>query len=199
MGGGRQREFCKDEALDKAMKVFWKKGYVGASLADLTKGMGINKPSMYAAFGNKEQLFIQSMTHYMESYAKPHVEYLFADKPLEIRLKNYMLSILDGQCREDTPKGCFVSMSVSESEGDAFPEKAVEVVVGARDFAENFLTDFLADEIKAGNLAGPRNTRSLARYIVTILHGTAALARGGKSKSELDAVMDFAVKTICQA
>ena len=60
MAGGRQRSFDKQQALENAMRVFWQKGFIGASLMDLTESMGINKPSMYAAFGNKEQLFIQA-------------------------------------------------------------------------------------------------------------------------------------------
>src|SRR4051794_41577350 len=61
---GRPRGFDADEALDKAMKVFWAKGYEGASLPDLEKAMGINRPSMYAAFGNKHELFRKAMKRY---------------------------------------------------------------------------------------------------------------------------------------
>src|SRR3954468_16058849 len=66
---GRPRGFDADEALDKAMKVFWSKGYEGASLPDLEKAMGINRPSMYAAFGNKQELFRKAMKRYTEGPA----------------------------------------------------------------------------------------------------------------------------------
>ena len=61
---GRPREFCVDEALSKALGVFWAKGYEGASMADLTEAMGITKPSLYAAFGNKEALFHKALDLY---------------------------------------------------------------------------------------------------------------------------------------
>src|SRR3954465_13916988 len=61
---GRPRTFDADKALDKALHVFWRKGFEGASLPDLTKAMGINRPSMYAAFGNKEQLFRKALDRY---------------------------------------------------------------------------------------------------------------------------------------
>lgn len=64
MRTGRPRSFCKDEALDRAMNVFWRKGYEGASMADLTQAMGINSPSLYACFGNKEGLFKAVLERY---------------------------------------------------------------------------------------------------------------------------------------
>ena len=66
MRTGRPREFDVDEALDRALQVFWRKGYEGASLPDLTEAMGINRPSLYAAFGNKEELFRKALDRYAE-------------------------------------------------------------------------------------------------------------------------------------
>ena len=66
MVSGRRKSFDEDQALGSAMEVFWAKGYVGASLSDLTKSMGINKPSMYSTFGNKEALFIKATEYYIE-------------------------------------------------------------------------------------------------------------------------------------
>src|SRR5580693_2890312 len=66
---GRPRCFCEEQALDRAMRVFWEKGYEGASLADLTEAMGINRPSLYAAFGNKEALFLKVLDRYGEGPA----------------------------------------------------------------------------------------------------------------------------------
>ena len=66
---GRPREFNVEKALDRALKVFWRKGYEGASLPELTKAMGINRPSMYAAFGNKEALFRQAIDRYVDGPA----------------------------------------------------------------------------------------------------------------------------------
>ena len=65
MATGRPRTFCVDQALDIALKVFWKKGYEGTSIDDLTDAMGINRPSLYSAFGNKEQLFRKALDRYL--------------------------------------------------------------------------------------------------------------------------------------
>jgi AcrR family transcriptional regulator len=64
MTAGRRRSFDEAQALETAMRVFWRRGYQGTSLSDLTAALGINKPSLYAAFGNKEQLFARALAHY---------------------------------------------------------------------------------------------------------------------------------------
>ncbi len=76
MPSGRPREFDIDQALDAALNVFWRKGYEGATLPDLTRAMGINRPSLYAAFGNKETLFRKSVERYVEGPAAHIVEAL---------------------------------------------------------------------------------------------------------------------------
>src|SRR5262245_59406118 len=66
---GRPREFDTDQALDRALEVFWRKGYEGASISELTEAMGINRPSLYAAFGNKEELFRKALDRYVQGPA----------------------------------------------------------------------------------------------------------------------------------
>ena len=70
MAAGRPREFDAEKALDAALKVFWRKGYEGASLSDLTKAVGVNRPSLYAAFGDKEALFRQALERYLKGPAR---------------------------------------------------------------------------------------------------------------------------------
>lgn len=70
---GRKRSFDKQQALDKAMRLFWANGFSGTSISALAAILGINKPSLYAAFGNKEQLFKASLDHYAECYGEPSV------------------------------------------------------------------------------------------------------------------------------
>ena len=102
MGAGRQREFDKRVALDAAMKVFWANGYSGTSLSDLTDVMGINKPSLYAAFGNKEALFISALDHYTGEHGAPHNQELHkSNKNLRSRLRVYTVYALERfACRE---------------------------------------------------------------------------------------------------
>lgn len=196
MTGGRQREFDEQEALESAMQVFWKKGFAGASLTDLTVSMGINKPSLYATFGNKEQLFIKATEHYIKTIATPHGEYLYDNQVLKVRLKNYMLSVVRAQCSPDRPKGCFVSLCITESEGGIFPPEAAKHVANLREFTERYLIDFFEGEIKLGNLPPTEDAVARGRFITAVLNGTAVMARGGRSIDELEPVIDASLSVI---
>jgi AcrR family transcriptional regulator len=99
MVGGRKKIFDEHVALEAAMDVFWEKGYLGASLADLTHRMGINKPSMYSTFGNKEALFIKATHLYCKSKIQSFTDILSDIKvPLKQRLKAYLKSVVSVQC-----------------------------------------------------------------------------------------------------
>lgn len=197
MAGGRKLEFDKQQALEAAMQVFWKKGFLGASLADLTEGMGINKPSLYAAFGNKESLFVQATEHYLDTYAKPKIEHLYqADTSLRERLRNYLLAIVSGQCDEDCPKGCYVSLCVAEAAGDAMPEKAQDTVTLAGNFAQTLLTEFFQSDEESVALHLDKEAESIALFLVTTVNGTASMARAGKDYAELENVIDRALAGI---
>src|SRR5438876_11814780 len=87
---GRPRAFDADEALDQALTVFWRKGYEGASLPDLTRAMGINRPSLYAAFGNKEAMFRKALDRYNDGRAAYFREPL--EEPTEGAVVSAMLS-----------------------------------------------------------------------------------------------------------
>ena len=191
MAVGRKREFDMSQALDAAMQMFWTKGYQGTSLSDLTGTMGINKPSMYAAFGNKEALFIQATNHYLEKYAKPKTEYLYeAGTPLKQRLKNYLMAVVRGQCEEETPRGCYLSLCIGEAGGDAIPTDARATVEEAGSFPLKNLQNFLATDLESIELNLNVDAKEKALFLITILNGTAALTRVGMGKAGLEPVID---------
>src|SRR5262252_1533238 len=103
---GRPRAFDIDDALDRALEVFWRKGYEGASLPDLTKAMGINRPSLYAAFGNKEALFRRAIERYVEGpgcHVREAIDEPTARKVVERLLRGSIDLITDVR----KPRGCF--------------------------------------------------------------------------------------------
>ena len=122
---GRKRAFDREIALDKAMRVFWNNGFAGTSVSNLTSELGINTPSLYAAFGNKEQLFKEVMSHYSTHYVSRHYKNLIGESELsfkerlEVCFSGLIALFTDGE----TPLGCLLVKSVNESESVAFPEE----------------------------------------------------------------------------
>jgi len=194
MAGGRKREFDKQVVLNAAMQVFWKKGYLGASLTDLTEGMRINKPSMYSTFGNKENLFLEATNYYLEHHAKPHTDYLYeSGVGISARIKNYLKSVVTAQCDPITPKGCYISLCVAEAAGDCMPDRARVIINDAGAYSVMLLTELLQKDSDAQVLQLNKQAAEKALFLVTILHGTASMARAGKTITELEPVIDCAM------
>ena len=105
MATGRPRTFCVDQALDIALKVFWKKGYEGTSIDDLTKAMGINRPSLYCAFGNKEELFRKALDRYAEG-SGALVREAIGEPTARAAAEHLLCGAADGLTDPRHPPGC---------------------------------------------------------------------------------------------
>ncbi|WP_281561371.1 TetR/AcrR family transcriptional regulator [Thalassomonas sp. RHCl1] len=191
MAGGRKLEFDKQQALEAAMQVFWQKGYLGASLSDLTSSMGINKPSMYSTFGNKEKLFLQATEHYIENHGKIHVACLsLPDTPLRERLKKFLSSVISAQFESSNPKGCYVMLCMTEAASGDMPEQARDLIAEAAGLFPALLEELFQQDPEAISLALDKNAKSNALTLATLLNGTAALARGDYCQADLQPVID---------
>jgi len=194
MAAGRHRGFDKEDALEKAMLVFWKNGYPGTSLTDLTTAMEINKPSLYAAFGNKENLFNQSLSMYLTKHGLAHSEYLLLrEQSLYERVKNYLLSIAEMLTDQELPKGCFVCISTSEIAGSRLPESSVKEIKEINQQTLLFLTDFFEQEKQLGNANEKLDTKAMANYLLTLQFGLAVAARNGSDRVALGSIITVAI------
>lgn len=195
---GRKRSFDKEEVLDKAMRVFWDNGFAGTSMSDLTEAIGINKPSLYATFGNKEQLFNAAMGHYINRYGSPSMKHLTepADLPLLSRLENYMFAIIATITAEASPKGCFVVKTCCESGGDSLPEDTTASLVAISEDMEQILEEFLLNEQLKGQLSKRLKAKDIAAYLLSLLYGLSVMARRGKPTEALQAIVKTTLKTL---
>jgi len=194
MAAGRQREFDKQIALDAAMELFWSNGYSGTSLSDLTNAMGINKPSLYAAFGNKEALCISALNQYVSKYGSPHLDELnVPNKNLRSRLTAYLKSIARMVSDPTLPGGCFVAATTNEAGGDCLPAGVSQAVAKINQLTRKTLIDFFRQEASAGTLGKPGSPEVLADYILTLQYGLAVMARNGANRKVLDHVIEYAV------
>jgi AcrR family transcriptional regulator len=188
---GRPRAFDIDQALDRALQVFWRKGYEGTSLSDLTKAMGINRPSLYAAFGNKEALFRKALDRYAEgpaAYTRKALDEPTARAVVE-RLLRGVLDLLTDQC---TPQGCLAVQGALAC-GDA-ADAIRQELISRRVAGEAALRQRLERAIADGDLPADANPADLARYVTTVSQGMAVQAAGGASREELQRVVEMALR-----
>jgi len=194
MTAGRHRSFDKGNALEKAMLVFWKNGYPGTSLTDLTKVMGINKSSLYAAFGNKEELYNQTLKFYLNKHGEVHSTELFkAELSLKERIKNYLLSIAKMITNPELPKGCLVCNSTLEIASSCLPENSAKDINSINQQTLKTLTEFLKKEQQVGNLIEGNSPKTLANYLLILQFGLAVSARNGSDFEELKDVINVSI------
>lgn len=194
MTAGRNRSFDKDKTLEKAMLLFWKNGYPGTSLNDLTNIMDINKSSLYAAFGNKEKLFNQAIEFYLNKYGVVHSAELFkAGLNLKARIRNYLLSIAKILTNPTLPKGCLICHATSEIAGSCLPENSATYITDINQQTLSTLTAFFEKEQLLGNIIQGNSPRTIANYLLTLQFGLAISARNGCKMEELEAIIDFFV------
>jgi AcrR family transcriptional regulator len=187
---GRPREFDIDEALDSALKVFWRKGYEGASLPDLTKAMGINRPSLYAAFGNKEALFRKAIDRYVEGHASHVREALRAPTARAVvqRLWSGSIDLITGS---RNPRGCFLVQAALACGDEA--EGVRREVARRRVRLEARLRERFERAVSEGDLPPGTNPADLARYVATVSHGIAVQAADGATRDQLNRVAETAM------
>jgi AcrR family transcriptional regulator len=188
---GRPREFDQDEALDRALEVFWRQGYEGTSIGELTAAMGINRPSLYAAFGNKEALFRRALDRYVDegmAFIRTAIEEPTGRRAVEALLRGYAAWVTNS----GTPPGCLTVQGALACGPDT---ETIRAELTARRLAgESLLRARLERARKEGDLAGDANPADLARYINTIAQGVAVQAAGGARRKQLDRVVDLALR-----
>ncbi|MBM2623186.1 TetR/AcrR family transcriptional regulator [Actinoplanes sp. LDG1-06] len=173
------------------MRVFWEHGYEGASLTDLTQAMGINRTSMYAAFGNKEELFRKVLNHYTEGPASYGAEALAEPTALGVATV-YINGTLRSATMPDYPAGCLGLQASLVSGEDA---RVIRDLLAAwRDENRTLLIDRFRQAAAAGDLPPATDPELLARYVMTVSNGIAVQAAGGATRADLQPIVDAALR-----
>ena len=187
---GRPRGFDRDAALDRALPVFWRQGYEGASVADLTAAMGITTPSLYGAFGSKERLYHEALGRYRADPQRAAPWAMTAPTAREaIRL------ILEGSARDFSdpahPPGCMISTAVLTAAVENVDVAAH--VSRLREANVALFSQKLRDGVAAGQLRPDTDVVTLARFIGAIIQGMAVQARDGADQAALNGIASMAL------
>ncbi len=190
MAKGRPREFDVEEALNRALIVFWRKGYEGASLPDLTGAMGISRPSMYAAFGNKESLFRKALDRYVEGPAS-YIREALGQSDARSVFESLLLGAADSLTHARHPRGCLMVQGALSC-ADA-SESVRKELAARRESAEVAIRKRFERARKEGDLPKKADPADLARFVTTLIQGMSVQAAGGATRNELRRVAESAI------
>ena len=184
---GRPRGFDADEALERALQVFWEQGYEGASLTTLTRAMGISTTSMYATFGNKEELFRKALERYTEGQSAYMHRAL--DEPTALGVASAILAgAIATTTSVDGPRGCLgVQGALATSESG---QQVRDLLVAWRDDGCSVLRERFTRAVDDGDLPAEADPGLLARLVTTVGYGIAVQASSGVDREELQAIAD---------
>lgn len=188
---GRPRNFDKEKILAKAMKVFWEKGFEGASMADLTAAMGIGSPSLYAAFGSKERLFREAIELYNATDGAAVWQETLAATSAFKAVEAFLMTSAVQFSLLDKPSGCFITLS-------ALHFTQASAVVGAEVSARRIhnlvlLTKKLDQGVQSGEISENVNIDAVARFFLTVQQGMSIQARDGASREVLEQIAHSAL------
>jgi AcrR family transcriptional regulator len=192
MAMGRPREFDPDKALDVALHVFWSRGYEGASINDLTEAMGITKPSLYAAFGNKEELFRKALDRYVDGPGG-YVQVALAKPTVREVVEHLLFEAADAVTDPNYPPGC-LAVQGALSCGEA-AESIKQELMARRARGEEDLRQRFARAVAEGDLPAETDAADLARYVSAILQGMAVQAAGGTSRAQLRKIAEITLRS----
>ncbi len=180
---GRPLKFDRGEALDHAVDTFWANGYTATSLEDLTTSMGINRPSLYGAFGNKHDLFMKSIDRYAETIGREPLDAFLAEQDIRRAVDAYFQTTIRCVTSPDRPRGCLI-MNVAGERAATDPEVRA-CMSDAYDARVKAVSERLRETRDNGQLPADTDPDSLARMITSVMHSLAARARAGASIEEL--------------
>jgi len=188
---GRPREFDVDDALECALDLFWRQGYEGTSMSDLTEAMGITRPSLYATFGNKEELFRKALDRY-DSTCMAFTRESLKQPTARAVVSHLLYGFADAQTDPDRPAGCLDMNGALACSEEAEPIK--QELVGRRVASEAVLGRRLEEARTTGDLPADCDPAELARYVMTVAHGMSIQASSGASREALYSIVAMTLR-----
>jgi len=188
---GRPREFDREAALCAAMELFWRKGFTATSIAELCAAMGINSPSLYAAFGGKQALYEAAIRQYQETYGSLVWGGFAAAPTAHDAIEDLLLSSADVLTRRGKPLGCMVTLASAGDEGHA---ELKALIVAKRAYTLQHIRERLESAIAKGELSPSVEPLPIARFYAGVQQAMSIQARDGATREDLRATARLAMK-----
>jgi AcrR family transcriptional regulator len=187
MARGRPPEFDRSAALEQAMRVFWARGYASTSIGDLTEAMGINRPSLYAAFGCKEELFREAAKLYNATEGVLAWAQLEEGGTARAAFEGMLMTHAAGYADPNNPPGCMIVLS--SLVGTPEDEEVRDFLAEARKEGLDGMKARLDRGVNDGDVPAGTDTMAVAVYLTTVLQGLSVQARDGAGREELERIV----------
>ena len=189
---GRPRSFDRQEALRRAMNVFWALGYEGTTLVDLLEAMGdITPTSFYAAFGSKEELFREAVQLHSATFGTNIVRHLNEQATARASIEAFLRAAVNVFCETDHPRGCITVLGATNCTRSN--EKIQDYLRQMRLMTYKTIRQRLERGVKEGDVPAKTDLNGLASFYTTVLHGLSIQARDNASRKALGAAVDYAM------
>lgn len=190
----RHKEFDRDEALQKAMEVFWARGYEATSIQDLVEHTGVNRQSLYDTFGDKHTLFLQALDRYHEVESRKLFDLLERPGSVKKALRQFFISVIEGSLCDGGRRGCLMGNAMSELAGrcEATTEKTCRNMAAIEDA---FYRALLRGR-KNGELTGVREPRAVARFLYSSFQGLVLTAKAKRDRRTLEDVVKVTLSVL---
>ena len=173
----RPKEFNPDDAIEKAMQVFWHKGYEATSMEDLLSAMDLNRGSLYDTFGDKRQLFLKVIDRYCTTFASSKFSLLDQSGPALPTLRRFITGMIEGCLADPQHRGCLIANTVMEL--SPHEKEIAGTLRQALKMAEDTFFKVLARAKQQGELKNNKDLRALAHYLTTMMQGTIVMIKAG--------------------
>ena len=183
----RQKEFDRDEALHKAMEVFWARGYEGASLQNLVEHMGVSRQSIYDTFGDKHSLFLEALDRYREFHSRNIFELLEKPGSVKKNFRKLFDTVVERALSQEGRRGCFIGNAMSEMAGRC--KDTAARTCNSMSAAEKTFQRALLRGKQNGEFEGVRDPRAVARFLFSSLQGLLLMAKAKPERQTLNDIV----------
>jgi TetR/AcrR family transcriptional repressor of nem operon len=190
----RPKEFIPDEAVEKAMQVFWHKGYEATSMEDLLSAMNLNRGSLYDTFGDKRQLFLKVIDRYCHGFVGEKFSMLDQPGPALPTLRRFIHGMIEGGLADPQRRGCLIANTIMEL--SPHEKEIAGTLRQILTMAEDAFFRVLARAKQQGELNGDKDPRTLARFLTTMMQGTIVMIKAGESAEAVNQTVETAFSVL---